>query len=219
MKLKRMLLCASLLFATPTFATGIPVVDVAGIAQFALEATTRAKDFATSLTEARKRLSELKNQGEHYKNMVEGHTDFEDLLYDPNLNDYFALDDWQKIYENTDDIADLRRKFDLYSDDPFMQRHYDRQLKQYKIQTMFYESSVKHNKNMNKLMTQYDRANTPAKKADLANAIAFEKTRIENDAQMQQKLQTAMEQQRKFELRANARKTRHMLFNEGIPRG
>ncbi|MGD1336087.1 type IV secretion system protein [Vibrio harveyi] len=218
MKLKTALLCLSFTFAAPSFATGIPVVDVAGIAQFAAEATTRAKDFATSLVEAKKRLTEMKEQGEHYKNMVEGHTDFEDILYDKNLNEYFALDDWQTIYENIDDIADLRKKFDLYSDDPFMQRHYDQQLKQYKMQTMFYESSVQHNKNMNKLMTQYQSANTPSKKADLANAIAFEKTRIENDAQMQQKLQASMEQQRIFELRAKARETRRMLFEEGIPR-
>ncbi len=206
------------LLSPPTLATGIPVVDVASMVQFAAEATTRAAEFAEDITEARKRLSELKSQGAHYKRMVEGHVDFEDVLYDPTLNSVYSLKDWRTIYNNIEDIADLRQEFDMYSDDPMVQRSYDRQLKEYKMKTIFYENSVKRNENMASLMTQYQSATTPATKADLANAIAFEQTQIQNDAQMQQTLQTVMEEQRINEAQASMRATYDTLMGEGIPR-
>ncbi len=206
------------LLSPPTLATGIPVVDVASMVQFATEATTRAAEFAEDITEARKRLSEPKSQGAHYKRMVEGHVDFEDVLYDPTLNSIYSLKDWRTIYNNIEDIADLRQEFDMYSDDPMVQRSYDRQLKEYKMKTIFYENSVKRNENMASLMTQYQSATTPATKADLANAIAFEQTQIQNDAQMQQTLQTVMEEQRINEAKASMRATYDTLMGEGIPR-
>ncbi len=206
------------LFSPTTFATGIPVVDVASMAQFAAEASARATEFAEDIGEARKRLSELKSQGAHYKRMVEGHVDFEDILYDPTLNAIYSLKDWRTIYNSIEDIAELRHEFDMYSDDPSVQRSYDRQLKEYKMKTIFYENSVQRNENMASLMTQYQSATTPATKDDLANAIAFEQTQIQNDAQMQQTLQTVMEEQRINEAQASMRATYNTLNNEGIPR-
>ncbi len=214
-----LMVSASLTFCSvPLHASGIPVVDVASIAQFALEATTRAAEFAESIAEARKRLEELRSQGSHYKSMVEGHTSFEELLYDPTLNAAYSLKDWRTVYENIDDIADLRREFNLYSDDPMVQRSYDRKIKEYKMQTLFYDNSVRRNQNLTRLMGQYQAATTPATKADLGNAILFEQTQIQNDARMQQTLQTVMSQQRIHEAEAITRENHRLLMNEGIPR-
>ncbi len=200
------------------FASGIPVVDVAAMTQMVLDATNRAVEFKETIVEARNRLNELRSQGEHYKRMVDGHYDFEDVLNDPYLNDVFAMEDWKQIYENVEDIADLRREFNMYSDDPIMQRRYDNRLRQYRMQTMFYDNSVNRNKRMMELLDQFKSASNPAAKADLANAISYEKMQLENDKQMQASLTTMMERQRVLEADTRSRENIRLLFNEGIPR-
>ncbi|RJX65842.1 conjugal transfer protein TrbJ [Vibrio sinensis] len=199
-------------------ATGILTFDTANLAQMALEATTRAKEFAQIMAQSHKEFSEMQAQGEHYKEMVDGHFDFEDLLNDPNLNQAFALEDWKKIYDNVEDIADLRYEFNMYSDDPIMQRRYNDQLRMYRTKTTFYENTVKRYERLSELLGQFNTATTPAAKADLANAISYEQTLIQNDQHMHNALNAAMERQQQLEQQARVRENTRMLLNEGIPR-
>ena len=180
-------------------ATGIPVVDVAGILQMVTDGLVRAQEFQQQISEAKNRLNELKNSADHYKEMVEGHFDFETLLNDPLLNQHLALNNWKDIYNNVQDIQSLRDEFDMHSNDPAIQKRYDSELQQYSAQKRFYDSAVKRNKNMKNLLNQFNTATNPAAKADLANSIQFENTQMENDAKMMESMAMLMQQKANYE--------------------
>ncbi|MGL4666593.1 MAG: type IV secretion system protein [Saezia sp.] len=197
---------------------GIPTIDVAAIARMVTEGAVRANEFKENILEARNRLNQLKNTGDHYKDMVDGHFDVEKLLNDPNLNKFMALDDWKKIYEGVEDIAELREEFYLFSDDPKKQKIYDDKLRQYSVQKRFYNASVARNKKMTDLLNEFATATTPAKKEDIANSLRFEQTQVQNDAQMMASMNNLMEQQRIFEVEAASEEKMRKWNNEGFPR-
>lgn len=198
-------LIAAPLTLQPVHATGIPVVDVAGILQMVTDGLMRAQEFREQILEARNRLGQLKDDAEFYKDMVDGHFDFERILNDPTLNQYLALDDWKQIYNDVDNIASLRDEFNMHSDNPTIQKRYDSELKQYAAQERFYKMSVERNKNLQALLRQFSAAENPAAKADLANSIQFENAQLKNDAEMMDTMTALMEQKQNYEQTRAAR--------------
>lgn len=196
----------------------IPVTDVASIARITAEGAARVKEFKQTIDNARQQFGELKAQGKYYSDMVEGHFDFEDVLNDPNLNQFIALDDWKAIYNNVEDIASLRDEFDLKSDDPAVQHRYDQKLRQYKMQEQFYDSTVKRNNHMQSLLKQFNTASTPAAKADLTNSINYEQIQLQNDNNMMASMSALMEKQQRMEETAAVQENTRALLHEGIPR-
>ncbi|WP_223823898.1 type IV secretion system protein [Candidatus Enterovibrio escicola] len=150
--------------------------------------------------------------------MVDGHFNFEDLLNDPYANQFIALDDWKQIYNNSTELAELRQEFSMYSDDPLVQRRYDNELRQYNVQTKFYNASVERNKKMQLVLKKFSTATTPAAKEDIANAIRFEQTQIQNDAQMMSSLNTLIETQRILEAGKRSDEKVKLMFGDGFPR-
>ncbi|ELL8242994.1 TPA: conjugal transfer protein TrbJ [Vibrio cholerae] len=216
--MKKWLMIFVLVTSSSVYASGIPVVDVASITQMVKDGVVRAKEFQEQMVEARNRLLEMKQQGEHYKQMVEGHYDFEDVLNDPYLNQFIALDDWKEIYDDAQGLEHLRDEFGLYSDDPKVQRRYDSQLRQYQLRQKYYRNSVERNKRMQKLYQEFNGATTPAAKSDIANAISFERMQMQNDDQLMASMDEMMERQQMLERESAARENTRKLFNEGIPR-
>ncbi|APP05193.1 type IV secretion system protein [Vibrio harveyi] len=192
-------LCIALALNASTQATGIPVVDVAGITQMVVDSAQRAKEFTRSISEARNRLNQLKSQAAHYKSMVEGHYGFEEILSDPDLNSVIDLNTYSDLYDAVGDISDLRSEFDLYSDDPLIQRRYDLQLKQLRFQEMLYERSTKRNERMSRLLSQFGSATTPAAKEDLANSINFETMQMQNEQHMMDSMSDMLERRKQLE--------------------
>ncbi|EOV0110334.1 type IV secretion system protein [Vibrio parahaemolyticus] len=210
-------LSIALAFTVPANASGIPVVDVASVTQMVTDSVTRAKEFTQSITEARNRLNQMRNQAEHYKSMVEGHYGFEKILSDPNFNDVVDLSDYSDLYDSIEDVSDLREEFGLYSDNPITQRRYDMQLKQLKFQETIYERSTKRQERMSRLLSQFNTATTPAAKEDLGNAINFETTLMQNDQQMMTAMSEMLERQKVLERNQQARLNVHsMLYGKGI---
>lgn len=207
-------LSLALTLSAPTYASGIPVVDVAGIAQMITDSATRAQEFSQSISEARNRLNQLKSQAQHYKSMVEGHYGFEEILSDPNLNDAIDLSAYSDLYDAIDDVSDLREEFGLYSDNPVIQRRYDMQLKQLKFQETLYERSAKRQERMSRLLSQFGTATTPAAKEDLGNAINFEKTLMENEQDMMTAMSEMLERQKQLEIDQKARESIQYLLSK-----
>ncbi|WP_223823897.1 hypothetical protein [Candidatus Enterovibrio escicola] len=48
-------------------ASGLPVIDIAGLAQIVTEGLARAKEFKQNMQEARNRLNEMESSSKHYK--------------------------------------------------------------------------------------------------------------------------------------------------------
>lgn len=210
-------LCIALALNASTQATGIPVVDVASITQMVVDSAQRAKEFTRSISEARNRLNQLKSQAAHYKSMVEGHYGFEEILSDPDLNSVIDLNTYSDLYDAVGDISDLRSEFDLYSDDPLIQRRYDLQLKQLRFQEMLYERSTKRNERMSRLLSQFGSATTPAAKEDLANSINFETMQMQNEQHMMDSISDMLERQKTLEAQQRSLKLKHQIFGDGIP--
>jgi type IV secretion system protein VirB5 len=201
---------------SPAHATGIPVIDVAGLLQMVVDGAQQAQQFAQQISEAKNRLNELKSQGEHYKGMVEGHYNFEDILYDPNLNGFINMDDWKDVYHDTSQLSSLRSEFGLTSDNAATQQRYDRKLQEFYIQQRFYKASVKRNEMMSDLVSQFSTAKTPSAKEDIANAISLQQTQLENDKQMMSSMSDLMERQRTLEATAEAKARTSLLLGDGI---
>ncbi|WP_299496346.1 type IV secretion system protein [uncultured Shewanella sp.] len=202
--MKKQLLVATLALSmsatAPTVqATGIPVVDVASIMQMVIDSLQTGIEFEQQISEARNRLLELKNQGEHYRDMVQGHYNFEDLINDPNLNQFMNLDEWRDIYDDIGELDSLRDKYGLRSDNPSLQAQYDTKLRQLNAQQKYYDATINRNNQLQSLMAQFTSATNPAVKEDLANAITLQQTQIENDKEMMKSLTVLMSEQSQIE--------------------
>ena len=216
--MKKLLLAISLSLPLCVSAAGIPTIDIAAIAQMILDGVEQATRFKTQMEEAKNRLSEMKSQGDHYKDMVDGHFNFEDVLNNPTSNQFMALRNWKDIYNDSTGLAELRQEFGMFSDDPIVQRRYDNKLRQYNAQSKFHKASVERSEKMKDLLEQFDTATTPAAKDDIANALRFEQTQIQNDTKMMASLNDLMAESRLLEAGKAARKSTNTLLNEGFPR-
>lgn len=204
------------LLSFKSIASGIPVVDVASLSQMITDGLTRAKEFKENMDEARNRLNQLKAQQRHYEKMVEGHYEFEDVLNDPYVNEFMALDDWKQIYNDSEGLSELRDEFDMHSDNPAVQRRYDNELKRYNAQSKYYKTVVDRNRRMAGLLEQFSGASTPAAKSDIANAISFEQTQVQNDTQMMNTMNELMDKQERLRKDTETRERTRVMLNEGI---
>lgn len=198
--------------------SGFPVVDIASIAQFLTNSLREAQEFVQIYEEAKNRLEALQDQRDHYASMVEGHFTFEDILNDPNLNSFMAFDDFRDLYESTENLNALRNEFSMVSSDPDVQDRYDNELRLFNITEGIYKSTVERSQKMETLLSQFNLATTPSAREDIANAINFEKTQIQNDREMMASITELSQKRRVFQHEEKTRENVRLLFNEGIPR-
>ncbi|CNK25749.1 P-type DNA transfer protein VirB5 [Yersinia aldovae] len=176
---------------------GIPVVDVAGIAQMLQNATQQAQEALDNLDAIKSQIAETKSMADAAKARFEGNWGLADVLNDPTLNSYLPTKDWSDIYGGTRDLTNLRDKYGLKSQNTSIQKHYDEMLTNLDVMQEAYDSTVKRSDNIRKLGTMMDTAQTPQQKADYANRIAVEQTEILNENTKIELVKTQMEQRAK----------------------
>ncbi|EDR3562102.1 conjugal transfer protein [Salmonella enterica subsp. enterica serovar Benue] len=199
--MKKSIIAATLLgaaFTSTVNASGIPVVDVASIAQSvqnALEAAQHAKEQMTAYTNI---INQAKSQFEETKDMISGNWKLGDFV-DQQLIDQVIPSDWQDIYNDLDNLESLRDKFNLKSDIPEVQEQYDQMLAGYE----FLENSEKLNKeradNLKQLGNLLNSAETPQQKDDLKLRIQLEQVNIQNEQNRIANVSALMEQQEKLD--------------------
>ena len=115
--MKKLLLLIALIFPFSVSATGIPVVDVASLTQMVTDNLAKAKQWGLEAQqwakqngmdidqykEALKQGKDIYEQGEHYKKMVDGHFNFEDVLNDPLANEFYDLEEWRDVYDELEE--------------------------------------------------------------------------------------------------------------------
>lgn len=222
--MKKLLLIPVLLLgsAAPVVnASGIPVVDIAGLTQMVTDNVQRAAQWAKEADQWAKangldvdKLEEYKRQGDHYASMVEGHYSFEDFLNDPLLNGVTDMSEWRDLYDTVEDIVDLREQLGISRDDD----RFDDAIKKFKLLDRFYQRTKNRSESLQRLLDQFEKADTPAARESLANAIALEQVKIQTDQQMLNSLQQIEQQRAETRSRANNQKHINLLFGEGIPR-
>lgn len=186
---KPLLLSILLTSSSLTYAIGIPTFDATTIAQMVKEATTQAEQF-------RKQMESIKTQIEEAKkhNGVWGAIGG---LTDGTANNYLKGDRLDSQLNG--EIAGLRDKFDLKSDNPDIQKQYDGLLKDYAFQETVYKNAQEREKNISDLIKKLEQAETPAQKSSIESSLLSQQLQMQNEAKLIANRQAMIKQQQEIE--------------------
>lgn len=189
------------LLATPyhSYASGIPTVDVANIAQLVSNAQQQAKQALNQLNETKAAIQQAKSQYDHYKNLVTGNNQLGNFLNDPLLNKVLPLNDWSDIYSDTKNLSDLRNRYGLTSSDPKIQQVFDKLLQQAGALEDNYNASSQRVDNAEQLRQRLNTVQTPQEREELALRLQQEQLELQNQQIKLQNIQMLMEQKERIE--------------------
>ncbi|KFX10702.1 putative type IV secretion system protein [Pectobacterium atrosepticum ICMP 1526] len=170
------------------FSSGIPVVDVAGIAKTVEEGLMRAKEAKQQFDQLKKEYEQTKNLHNETLNegrrLYEGVTNFQvkDLLDNPTLNSYLPnKSSSSELLRTSSNISNLRSTHKLTSSQSNVQDAYDSMLTELETMQTAYDTSVKRSERIYQLSSKLDKATTPQEKADYQNAIVTEQNNLINE--------------------------------------
>lgn len=206
-KIKQLTFVIALSISTPILASGIPVVDVAGIAQMLQSATQQA-------AQALDQLNATKNAMMAEKARFEGNWSLADVLNDPTLISYLPSKDWQDLYTSGRDFTQLRKKYNLVSNNPIKQKAFDGMLANLDVMEKSYESTVKRQKNIEDLSRYMNSAQTPQQKSDFSNRLAFEQVQLANEKSRLDSLNVLMKQKKDLESEAKANAFKNKMLGK-----
>jgi type IV secretion system protein VirB5 len=185
--------------AVPVFATGVPTLDAA--TGFILEsnAMAQAKQALEALTTAKDGIREAAQQYNHYKSIVTGNDMLGGFLDDPALNKVLPLGDWSDVYSTVQDIASLRARYGLTSDNASVQQQFDRMLAATDALERTYNASTQRVKNAEQLRARLDQVQTPQQKEDLQLRYQQELLEQQNQQMRLANMQMLQQQKEKIE--------------------
>ncbi len=174
-KLACVFLLASL--SGQVMASGIPTVDVAAIAKTVEEGLTRAQEAANQLNQLKEQYEQQIKYAEDQKQRLEGFTDFSSGFDSASS---YMKDSLSSITDDAkSDLSGLRDKYGLSSSDSTAQARYDGLLQKIKIYDDFNDSLRDRANRITSLQNDFSSADTPQKKADLANQLSTEKMTLD----------------------------------------
>lgn len=205
MKLKSFILIVSILNCNAVYASGIPTVDIVGNLQEVRQGiltvnewAKQAQRYKEEYAQAKNQLSEIKQQGETYKNMVSGNwANVGSLLLDPSIINILP-DDPSEILNGNLTLSSLgsqlKQTYNLNSYNPVLDNQYSAKTERLSTLDKMYKSRVKTTENLRSLKNKLAVAQTPYEKADLQNTINLEVASLSNQ-QMKQNIYMQMQDQ------------------------
>lgn len=184
-----------------TLASGIPTVDVASIAQMALDAKAQADQAAAALSEAQNAIAQAKSQFNELKGLTTGNSGYGSMYNSSKMTSYLptttTAGSWSTIYDNMDSskLASLRSQYGLTSDDALQQEVYDKKLTNMATAEAQYDANNLRLQNIQNLQAAADQATTPQEKEDISNRIKTEQATIANEANRQATAKDLMDKQ------------------------
>ncbi len=170
------------------YASGIPTVDVLGIAQMVTQGITRAAEAKAALDAAMNAIDQAKSQFDDMKRMVSGNSRYGSRYNNSKLTDYIptttAVDGWEQIYSNVDSgaISQMRNRYGLTSKNQMQQEVWDTRLADFQTSKASYSASNLRLENIKNLQAEADAAITPQEKSDIQARIATEQAAIATDS-------------------------------------
>lgn len=155
-------------------ASGIPTVDVANIAQLAANARQQAAEALSQLNKTKEAIQQAKSQYDHYKGLVTGNDQLGDFLHNPRLNNVLPLNDWNDIYTEPKNLADLRHRYGLTSGDPSVQQVFDHLLSQAGALENTYNAASERIRNAEQLRQKLNTVQTPQQREEMALRLQYE---------------------------------------------
>lgn len=202
-----------LLFSSMSYGSGIPVIDVAGIAQMVKEATVQAEQFRQQYENMKSQLDTAKSTADHYKKMVEGHWDIASLLNDPAILNALPKD-WKSIYTSASGLNELRDKYNLKSSNPTIQAQYDNELIGFSLTENLYKSSHAIANKIQTLQQKFIEAQTPQTKADLSNAINYEVAKLQSQQMIIDKMDQLQQKEKRLQQQKAASDLRNKMWGK-----
>jgi type IV secretion system protein VirB5 len=183
----------------PALATGILTLDVATGIILESNAVQQAKQALDALKQAKDGIDQARQQYENYKSIITGNDKLGDFLNNPELNKMLPMGDWADMYSTVKDIASLRERYGLKSDNASVQERFDKILAGADALQRTYDASTQRVKNAELLRSQLNQVDTPQQKADLQLRYQQELIEQQNDQIRLTNLQMLQQQQDKIE--------------------
>lgn len=211
-QLRAGLLAAAIGAAAPTIhASGIPTVDVATGIILTDNAVQQAKEAADALDQARAGIEQAKRQYDEYASMVTGNSELADFLNNPALNKILPMAEWWAVYSDVENLPELRQRYGLQSDDPQVQKEFDKLLAATGALEENYNASTERVKNAEQLRAQLNVASTPQQKQDLQLRYQQEFLELQNQQMRMANMKALTDQEKDLE---NAKRSN--AFNDYI---
>jgi len=184
----------------PAFAvTGIPTADLATLLELRANAMAQVTQAADALKQAKDGIDQARQQYDDYKGIITGNDKLGDFLNNPALNKVMPMGDWSAVYSAVTDIATLRDRYGLKSDNASVQQRFDQMLAAADSLERTYDSSTERVKNAELLRAQLNQAQTPQAKQDLQLRYQQELIEQQNLQFRLANMQMLQQQQEKIE--------------------
>lgn len=185
--------------ALPVIAIGIPTMDSITAGLLTTNAMAQATQALDALKQAKDGIDQARQQYENYKSIVTGNDKLGDFLNNPSLNKVLPMGDWADMYSTVQDIASLRERYGLTSENASVQEKFDKILAGADALERQYDSSTQRVKNAEQLRAQLNVVQTPQQKEDLQLRYQQELLEQQNQQLRLANMQALMKQQEKAE--------------------
>jgi type IV secretion system protein VirB5 len=182
-----------------SYATGIPTLDAATGLILENNAIQTAKQAADALKQAKDGIDQARQQYENYKSIITGNDKLGDFLNNPALNKVLPMGDWADLYSSVQDIASLRDRYGLKSDNSSVQQQFDKILAGADALERMYDAGTQRVNNAQQLRAQLNQVETPQQKADLQLRYQQELLEQQNQQAQLATLQMLEQKQEKIE--------------------
>ncbi|WP_439295217.1 type IV secretion system protein [Lonepinella sp. BR2882] len=187
--------------ANSAMASGIPTADAASIATTIAENLKTLEQLKAQLDAAQQQIQQYKQFAEDTKNRFEGNMSLSQILSNDSFLNSIPNTATDFISLTGQNISTLRRSYGLVSDDHEVQNQFDKLIAYTERSKQYVKKTEDRIRNLTQLETLADSAVTPAQKADIANKLAIEKLKYDQE-------QLILEQKEKqFEAQKEAEKT------------
>ncbi|MEE9681888.1 P-type DNA transfer protein VirB5 [Pseudomonas moraviensis] len=195
------LVAAALITAAPAVnaVVGIPTLDAATGIILTTNALAQAQQALDALNQAKEGIEQARAQYENYKGLISGNSNMGDFLDNPTLNKIMPLSEWGDVYDDAKDLPNLRSRYNLQSDNPDIQKQFDKLLSVTGMLEANYNASAERVKNAEQLRQQLNVVETPQQKADLQLRYQQEVLELQNQQARLQNMKMLMDQKEKME--------------------
>ena len=201
---KPTLIALSLAFTAPNIALagGIPTVDAAGIATTISENLKTLEQLKSQLDAINQQIDQARQFANDTKNRFEGNWNLGDLISNDDFLRTLPKEAKDILIGNSNsfNFDNLRRKYGLSSDNAQTQKSYDALMKYAERTKTVYDNTLKRIKNLDQIKKLANAADTPAKKADVANKLALEQLNFTQEQQALKQFEEAVNIQKKLEM-------------------
>ncbi|HHY9385877.1 TPA: type IV secretion system protein, partial [Escherichia coli] len=184
-------------------AGGVPTVSIAELTQLVVNAQQQAQEALAQLNKAKEAIRQAKDQYDHYKSILQGNDKLGAFLNDPYINKLLPMKDWQDIYNQTQDLTDLRKRYGITGYEPDVQKLFDKLLAQVDVYEKQYDATVTRVNHAEELRNKLNSVQTPKDREQLALRYQQEMLELENQRMQLENTRYLMEQKERIENKKN----------------